>query len=468
MHHRHGEKSYDMKRNRFRALALVCALALVGAACGGDDDGDDSSTDTTEQAEETSSLLTDNGPCDEAEPKIEIGLITVIESPVLSLDDDATALEASVAAFNGRGGIGGRCMSLTVCDDEGDPNKEADCARQLVDKGVVATLSDVTSFNPQAVIDIFKAAGIPRIAVSPATQDLASDIAFPLDAGGVGTTFMMVPGCVSNGHTKIAAIHVDTPQIGPLFDALGGMLKAYGAEIVAKLPVSAGTTDFQQFTLAAKKAGATCAIIPLGENEAVQVLQAAQQLGTDLAFSGAVASFSRKSLQGLGDFAEQIYMNSAFPPTTADHDRWPIYKDVLRDLEASGEPSMEADEMKQAAHRSWFAVYVFQQIIEKFGDPQDVTRASVMAATKAAKDIDMFGVIPNWTPSATTPIPNFKAISNPWYYITSFKDGNFVVGDEQYHVINELIGQIEYPHDAEDFAAAQATSTTAAPSTTGG
>ena len=39
--------------------------------------------------------LWDDGPCDKAKPKLEIGLMTVFESPVVSLKDQATALEAS-------------------------------------------------------------------------------------------------------------------------------------------------------------------------------------------------------------------------------------------------------------------------------------------------------------------------------------------------------------------------------------
>lgn len=458
------------RKSLARLIALLCVLALVAIACG-DDDDDDGATGGTGgddgNGAQAETLLWDNGECDPAEDPYPVGIITVFESPVLSLVDQVTALEASVEAFNKRGGIGGHCIKLTTCDSEGDPNKEADCARQFVDQGIVATLNDTTSFNPQAVKELFEAAGLPRFHISPAVQELNSTVSFPIGAGGTGTTFMMVPACARNGHTKIAAIHVDTPQIGPLFAALGGMLKAYGAEIVARLPVPAGTTDFQQFTLAAERAGATCAIVPLGENEAVQVLQAAQQLGSDMTFSASLGTFGQADVAALGDFASQLYFNAELPPITGDQDRWPILEEAIADLEASGDAELQEDQIKSSPFRSWLAVYSFVKVIEEFGTPDTITREAVMAAIKAAKDVDHFGLIPSWTPTASVTGPGpFASISQPWYYVVTFEDGEFVVSDEQYHVVNELQGKIEYPQPGESGGS---TSTTAAsPTTTGG
>ena len=204
---------------------------------------------------------------------------------------------------------------------------------------------------------LFEAAGIPRVAISPSIQELSSKVSYPLGAGGTGTTLMMVPGCTRNGHKKIAAIHFDTPQMAPLFAALEPMLKAYGAELVATIPVPAGTTDFQQFTLAAEKAGATCAIIPLGTSEAVQVLQAAQQLGSKMTFSASFGSFGTADLEAFGDFAKQIYLNAEIPPITADQQTWPILKEAIADLSASGDPELQRDRVKSSTFASWIAIY---------------------------------------------------------------------------------------------------------------
>ncbi len=459
------------------ALVIVSGAALVLGACSSSSKTSGSASGgsaagTTTTANSHPSLLASNGPCDPAKKHYPLGIITTFASPVLSLGDQVKALEVSVKAFNKRGGIGGHCGDVMSCDEKADPNLEVDCARKLVAAGVVATLNDTTSVNPGPTSEVFAAAGVPRVGISPGIPELSSPVSYMIGAGGVGTTFMMVPACTRNGHKKLAAITVDSPQIGALIAALGPMLKAYGAEIVSKAPVPAGTTDFQQFTLAAEKAGATCAILPLGNNEAVQVLQAAKQLGSKLTFSGSLGTFGRKDMRDLGDFASQVYLNAELPPVTADQQRWPILADVIADLSASGDPALQAETLKSSPVRSWVAMYSLVKIVQDFGKPDDVSKEAITAAMKAAKDVDHFGLIPPWTPdkSITGPGP-LSRISQPWYYVTKWDSAkkDFTVLDSQFNVLSELGGKIEYAQPDEKPGApssSASTSTTAASGTT--
>jgi branched-chain amino acid transport system substrate-binding protein len=430
-----------------RAAASLCALAVIAAGCGSDDDSATGDTTGGGESAEPSGLLWDNEPCDTALDPYPIGIITVFESPVLSLIDQVTALEASVEAFNARGGVGGHCMDLTTCDGEGDPNKEADCARQFVDDGIVATLNDTISANPQGIIDVMEPAGLPRVGISPNIPELGSPISYPIAAGSVGTVFMMVPPLARAGVTELAAIHVDTPQTEPLFAALEPMLEAYDAELVERIPVPAGTTDFQQFVLAAEDAGAEGVILPLGENEAIQVIEAAQQLGSDLKFSVSLGTFGLADVQELGDFADQMYFNAELPPITGDQERWPILADAIADLSASDDPELQRDQIKSSPFRSWLAVYSFVRIVEDFGNPDDVSREAITAAMDAARNVDHFDLIPPWTPSESVAGDGpFSRVSNPWYYNITFDSeaGEFVVQDDLLNVVAELGGEIDY------------------------
>ena len=137
-----------MSRSLARWLAALLALALLATACGDDDDGGDASgDDTTEQSEggddsgddgdggdaeeiDYEALgLWDDGPCDESLEPLHVGLITTFESPVVSLGDQATALEASAEAFNARGGANGACIEVTTCDDGANLDQAVACAR---------------------------------------------------------------------------------------------------------------------------------------------------------------------------------------------------------------------------------------------------------------------------------------------------------------------------------------------------
>lgn len=439
-------------RNRKWLAAAMCTIVLGAGACtedSGDDDeaaaGDGGSGSAVEV--EPSGLLTDDGPCDESLEPYPLGIMTVFESPVLSLIDQVVAAEAAVTAFNERGGIAGHCMEITTCDTGLDPNGEIDCAREFVEGGVVATVHDTTAANPTGVIETTEPAGLPRIGISPGSEEMGAANSYPIGAGGVGTTFMMPAQLARDGHTEIAMIHVDTPPIQALAGLLEPMLDAYGAELTAKIPVPQGTTDYNQFILAAQDSGATGVMLPLGEAEAVQVIRAAEQLGSDLEFATSLGTFGQADVEDLGSFADQVLFNSELPPVTASLDRWPILGDVIIDLSASGETELEREQIKSSSFRSWLAVYALDQVVEQFGDPDDVSREAITEAFEAASDVEMFGLIPAWTPRGGSGEGIFGAVSNPWYYQVTFDTdaGEFVVGDELLHVANEVAGTTDYP-----------------------
>jgi ABC-type branched-subunit amino acid transport system substrate-binding protein len=423
---------------------VLCTFALFVAACGSGDGNNPRRAARASSSDTARKLVPDHGPCDTSLPRYNVGTITTIESPEFTFRDDAVVLDAAVTAFNARGGVGRHCMTLKVCDAKGDGGRELDCAREIADNHIVATLNDQTAFNDRGVSELLEAAAIPRIGINPSVADLTSTVAFPLDAGPLGTTFMQVVGCTRNGYTKLAAIHVDTPAIGPVFAAMPSLLAAYHATLDTKLPVTAGTTAFDQLTVAAKQTGATCAIFPLGQNEAVQVLQAAKALGTDLRFSGTANNFNADDVKNLGTFARQIYLNSAFPPANASQDRWPILADIIEDLAATGQT---ATTIKTTSIRAWLATYALVTVVEKFGHPDDISSSAVMAAIKAAKDVDMFGLIPPWTPTfSALPGSPFSSVSQPWYYLSTYDaDGTVSVSERRFNVLEELNGTRDYP-----------------------
>ena len=90
--------------------------------------------------------------------------MTTFESPVISLEDQALALEASAEAFNARGGANGACIEVTTCDDGANVDQALECVRTLDDAGVVATVNDQGLAGQDEVSAAMREAGIPRVA----------------------------------------------------------------------------------------------------------------------------------------------------------------------------------------------------------------------------------------------------------------------------------------------------------------
>jgi branched-chain amino acid transport system substrate-binding protein len=416
---------------RFRymqGVALTCALVLIAGACGSDDEATsttsaapvateaagsttepvgtdapvstEASTDTEASAttaagsDLTAIGLWDDGPCDESKEPLKVGLQTVFASGVLTLEDQAQALEASATAFNARGGANGACIQVTTCDDGADPNKAVECVATLDKAGIAATINDTTPVAGADVSAAYKAAGIPRFAISPGQDDYPDLNSYPFDAGGTGTSIMMPQVLLDKGVTKIAVVRVDIPSATALAGFLGAVYGDNGVEVVADLPVPAGTTDYSQFILAAQAAGATGMALPIGGQEGIQVLRAGQQLDADLQYSSSLGTFPASDIDSLGDYASRVFLNAAIPPAGAD---LPVIVQLDADLAASGVEALQKENMKSSPMRSWVGLYAMLKIIRD-SKTEDFSRANIQKLIEASGPIDMIGLMPDWTP----------------------------------------------------------------------
>jgi ABC-type branched-subunit amino acid transport system substrate-binding protein len=401
-----------------RALALLACVALVATACSDDDDGGDGGTaggDGATGEEEVTDYeaigLWDDGPCDEARDTLHIGLMTTFESPAISLEDQALALEASAEAFNARGGANGACIEVTTCDDQRNPDQAVECVRTLEDAGVVATVNDQGLAGQDLVAEAMRTAGIPRVAGNVTQLDWTDPNAYPMDASGTGVAFLLPQALVDNDASEIALIRVPQPEAAALQGLLEGVYEGE-AEFVLDAPVPEGTSDYSQFILAAQEAGATGAALALGEQEAVQLVRAGQQLSTELALGSSLGTFSHASVEEFGDFAGQMVFLWSFPPATTD---LPVYQALRNDLAASGEDGLQIENLKASPMRSWIGLYALLYMIREAG-LQEFTGEAITTMLQESGPVPMLDIFggEDWTPNADHPGAWKRAGTNHW------------------------------------------------------
>jgi ABC-type branched-subunit amino acid transport system substrate-binding protein len=402
-----------MSKNVVRALALMTALSfvVVTAACGDDDDS--ASTDATieENIDYVSLGLWDDGPCDPAREPLKIGLMTVFESPVLSLEDQAVALEVAAEAFNARGGANGACIEVTTCDDGANTDQAVACVRELEQAGVVATVNDQGTAGQAEVSAAMATAGIPRVASNVVSQDWGDPNAYPLDASGTGVTFLQPQALVEEDITEIGIVRVDLAAAS----ALSGFLQQVydgKATFPVDLPVPEGTTDFSQFILGPQNAGVGGITLSLGEQEAIQVVRAGQQLNTDLQIGASLGTFPHSVVSDLSDFADQMVFLWSFAPATADV---PVYAALRADLAGSGEDALQTENLKASPMRSWIGLYALLKMIRDAG-MTEFTSEGITAMLQQAKDVPMLGMFggENWTPNEDHPGLFKRAGTDRW------------------------------------------------------
>ena len=56
-----------------------------------------------------------------------------------------------------------------------------------------------------------------------------------------------------------------------------------------------------------------------------------------------------------------------------------------------------------------------------------MNRDSFNQALKSAKDVDLMGIMPKWTPTATAPAGAAKGMVNPYVYFSRVANGQFVL-----------------------------------------
>jgi ABC-type branched-subunit amino acid transport system substrate-binding protein len=405
-----------MAKISVRALALTVVLALAAAACGSSKSTGSSGGGTTASTAPTkidykALGLWDDGPCDPAKPPLKLGLMTVFESPVLSLKDQATALEASAKAFNARGGANGSCIKVTTCDDGGQVDQAVACVRTIDSAGVVATVNDQGTAGQADVSTAMAKAKISRVASNVTNVDWGDQNAYPTDASGTGVTFLLPQALIAVGAKKIGLIRVDLAAASAMKGLLSSVYEGK-ATFPYDVPVPGGTTDFSQFILGAQNAGTDGVVLALGDNEAIQVVKAGQQLSTKQLIGSSLGTFSHKDVEDLGDFAKQMVFLWSFPPATVE---LPVYTALRADLAASGDDGLQPENLKASPMRSWIGLYALLKMIRD-AKMTSFTREGISSMLNQAKDVpmlDMFGG-ENWTPNLNHPGLYKRAGTNHW------------------------------------------------------
>jgi ABC-type branched-subunit amino acid transport system substrate-binding protein len=255
-------------------------------------------------------------------------------------------------------------------------------------------------------------AKIPRVASNVSNEDWADPNAYPTDASGTGVVFMMPKGLIEAGVKKIGLIRVDLAAASALVGLLEDTYEDDGATFPFDTPVPGGTTDFSQFIIGAQNAGADGVALALGEQEAVQVVRAGQQLGTDLKIGSSLGTFSHKSVNDLGDFADQMVFVWSFPPATID---LPVYRALRADLAAGGDEALQPENLKTSPMRSWIGLYALLRMIRDT-KMTTFTREGISKMLNDAKEVPMLDIFggENWTPSVNHPGLYKRAGTNHW------------------------------------------------------
>jgi branched-chain amino acid transport system substrate-binding protein len=395
-----------------RGAIVVCLcvlLALVAAGCGGS-----SKPSSSGNAGGGSSAATGGGGSGQATGSpVNVGIITPVDSPIET--QPANGAIAAVDRINATGGLNGHPIKLINCNDQNDANQTEVCLRELMGQHIIALIGGTPLYLQEIAPIMAKAhiAGIAQVLQDPSEYSMTN--LFPI-APGQYFSFGTLAAYVARNKLPTSMVAADNPTGA---DQRAEFTKNVMTPLSwkwANIPlVSPTQSDFSPIVAASQSDGAKNVLIQVGLQQWIQYLEAAHDSGADFEhyFSGEPVSGQEVKLAG--GYQKYIYA-SPFPPSNSSN---PMVKQFVSDVKKYHQTQALTTPYYYGGDLDQYLGFMALQQLVKNGTIKSLTAPGVLAGFQAAKDINLMGVIPPWTPSKKGPA-GFGQASNPFTYLVKY------------------------------------------------
>jgi ABC-type branched-subunit amino acid transport system substrate-binding protein len=427
---------------------VLFAGALVVAACGDDDDGD-AGTAATEPAATESPATEPSGtepsatePTEEPagteptgeEPSgdpIKLMTVTTLNAAGPTYENIANTAEAYEQYINARGGIAGRPLEVTVCDEQFDPAVATTCARDAVEGDMVSIVGSFTFFA-ESIVPVIAEAGItwfgPCCPITP--SELTSPHSFP-----IGNQPMYAVGAVKraveDGCQNINAVIIEGAEIfiEPMENAIGALGQEFGE--VISLPATA--QDYSAEVAQATSGDADCVIGIISETPYITWNTAWAQSGTEARQYGPQGNLNAVSAAGNEEATDGDIIAGMYPDiSTAPWDEYRLA------LEEAGLDLDELDYNSLGGMGTWAAYVAFTQIAETIDG--EITADSFFEAASATSELDLNGMVPvlDFTQEWTDGLEGYQRLFNRSVVFSQLENGEVVPLTTEFEDVSDL------------------------------
>lgn len=410
-----------------RALAAVAVLplALAAAACGSSSGNDASATSKPAAKVDTSKLPAGTWDTKAATGSpVKIGVLNPDGS--LVSDPESKKIAAAVIAYanDHLGGLGGHKIVEDYCAvDEGTPSVAAACANKFVHDGVAGVVNTVDG-GDGAAPGIIAPAGIAYTTwQQPGPAALNMDNSFSWTAGTIGVVGGMAQKAAADKAKNFTIYVTDQGKVVAGFSALANpIFKAVAPQIKLTIQgVTAGAADASpQITAGLKDKPESVAVVG-DDASCAQMLSALQTAGYKGKLNVIPQCLSQTVFDAIGGTS---YVDGAYDwgyPQSADDTPEQNLLDAIIDTYAPGDQG-------SALAGAYQAMLSFVRMVNAGAGSNDVsTKAGIIAAIKAAKDVPM-PLGDGKTMTCNAPMPTAKALCSTGSMVYTVKDGKNVDG----------------------------------------
>ena len=392
-----------------RAFAAVAMCGFVVASCGG---GDSATTETTEGgATETTGEAPTGDP-------IKVMTVTTLNAAGPTYENIAITAELYADYINARGGINGRPLEVTVCDEKFDPAVATECARQAVDEGMVSIVGSFTYFA-ESIVPVIAESSITWFgACCPITPaELSNPYSF-----NIGNQPMYAVGAVKravdDGCENINAVIIDGAQvfIPPMENAMKALGKEFGDTVILPPTAQDYSAEVAQAT-----SGADCVVAVISETPYITWNTAWTQSGTEARQYGPQGNLNAVSAKGNEESTDGDVIAGMYPDLSTEP--WAEYRGAL---EAAGVDQEANDFNSLGGMGTWAAFVGFTQIAESIEG--EITAQSFYEAANTTTNLDLGGMVPpiDFTQEWTDGLEGYNRLFNRSVVFSKLENGKVV------------------------------------------
>ncbi|MEO6653463.1 MAG: ABC transporter substrate-binding protein [Ilumatobacteraceae bacterium] len=449
-------------------IAPLVALAFVAASCGGDDDAApaDSEASSTMSSDESSTMSSDEMSSSEmssaemssaemssdqmssdqmsseegsetaetsTEPTgepLKLMTVTTLNAAGPTYENIANTAMLYQDYINDRGGIAGRPVEVTVCDEQFDPAIATTCARQAVEEGMVSIVGSFTFFA-ESIVPVISESSITWFgACCPITpSELTSPYSF-----NIGNQPMYAVGAVKraieDGCETINAVIIDGAQIflPPMENAMQALGKSFGDTVILPPTAQDYSAEVAQATT-----NADCVISVISETPFITWNTAWAQSGTDAQQYGPQGNLNEVSAAGAEEATNGNIIAGMYPDISTAP--WDEYRAAL---DAAGLDTGAVDYNSLGGMGTWAAFVGFTQIAESIDG--EITAESFYEAANTTSSLDLNGMVPvlDFTKEWTDGLEGYNRLFNRSVVYSTLENGKVVPLDGDFIDVGAL------------------------------
>ncbi|MFF5257936.1 ABC transporter substrate-binding protein [Actinomadura viridis] len=304
------------------------------------------------------------------------------------------AARATVDAVNDAGGVkpggGGEARPLKLIHCEAstvtDPNAATKCAREAIDKKVVASVGKYVSSD--AVVQAFQGAKIPLVGTQVQTgQDFTNPASFPLQGGSPMLSAATGVALQQAGAKTVAVVTGDSPSGRLVPQYVRALLSAPGdlkGSHYLPFDVSADLTSYFSQIAAARPDGVA---LLASTDVTTKTIVGLRQAGYKGKIAVVATAVSEASLAKMGDAGEGTIVVSDYDPVTNTAN--PKIKQFVDEMDEYGDGEIEGTEFSLNV---WAAIHL---VADRFQGATDISGPGLMKSLEGSKV--SIGIAPDFT-----------------------------------------------------------------------